>query len=102
MAHRLVLLLALFFASALSHAAIPAPVAQALAAGAIPESAVGLYVHEVSSERAVIAHGAERPLNPASTWRTGVRSIQVNLLCLICYASFSFLLDCWICLLLQR
>jgi D-alanyl-D-alanine carboxypeptidase/D-alanyl-D-alanine-endopeptidase (penicillin-binding protein 4) len=69
MLHPLVVFFALVLASALSHAAIPAPVAQALAAGGIPESAVGLYVHEVGSERPVITHGAERPLNPASTMK---------------------------------
>ena len=69
MARRFVLFVALVLVSALSHAAIPAPVAQALAAGAIPESAVGLYVHEVGAERAVITHGAERSLNPASTMK---------------------------------
>ena len=52
-----------------AHAALPAPVAQALAAAGIPESAVGLYVHEVGAERPSVAHGAERALNPASTMK---------------------------------
>lgn len=52
-----------------AHPAFPPPLAQALAAAGIPESAVGLYVHEVGVERPLIAHGAERALNPASTMK---------------------------------
>jgi D-alanyl-D-alanine carboxypeptidase/D-alanyl-D-alanine-endopeptidase (penicillin-binding protein 4) len=49
-----------------AHAALPPPVAEALARAGIPESAVGLYVHEVGAPRPLAAHGAERALNPAS------------------------------------
>src|SRR5688572_27286298 len=59
----------LLLASASTFAAIPAPIAQALAAGGIPESAVALYIHEIGAERPVISHGAERPMNPASTMK---------------------------------
>ena len=52
-----------------ARAALPPPVAQALAAAGIPESSVGLYVHEVGADRPLIAHGAERALNPASTMK---------------------------------
>jgi D-alanyl-D-alanine carboxypeptidase/D-alanyl-D-alanine-endopeptidase (penicillin-binding protein 4) len=62
-------LLALAFAGAVAAAAVPPPVAQALAAAGIPDSAVGLYVHEVGAERPLIAQGAERALNPASTMK---------------------------------
>jgi D-alanyl-D-alanine carboxypeptidase/D-alanyl-D-alanine-endopeptidase (penicillin-binding protein 4) len=51
------------------YAAVPPPVAQALAASGIPESAVGLYVHEIGAERPLVSHGAERALNPASTMK---------------------------------
>ncbi|HEV7803791.1 MAG TPA: D-alanyl-D-alanine carboxypeptidase/D-alanyl-D-alanine-endopeptidase [Burkholderiales bacterium] len=62
-------LVALFFSGAAALAALPPPVAQALTAAGIPESAVGLYVQEVGTERPLIAHGAERALNPASTMK---------------------------------
>ncbi len=65
----LVLFVSLALASAASNAALPAPVAQALAAGGIPESSVALYVHEIGAERALVSHGAERALNPASTMK---------------------------------
>jgi len=50
-------------------AALPPPVAQALAAAGIPEASVGLYVHETGAESPVMTHGAERALNPASTMK---------------------------------
>ena len=46
---------------------LPPVVAKALAQAAIPESAAGLYVHEVGAERALLSTGAERALNPASS-----------------------------------
>ncbi len=61
--------LMLFFMSIGAHAAIPAPVAQALAAAGIPESAVGLYVQDVNAQQPVVAHAADRPMNPASTMK---------------------------------
>ena len=48
-------------------ARLPQPVAQALQQAGIPESAVGIYVHEVQSERPLLAVGEDRVLNPAST-----------------------------------
>jgi len=63
------LALALGLASLASRAALPAPVAKALAAAGIPESGVALYVHETGSARPVIAHAPEKPLNPASTMK---------------------------------
>ena len=47
---------------------LPEPVAQALARAGIPESAVGVYVHEIGGD-AVLAVGAERTLNPASSMK---------------------------------
>jgi D-alanyl-D-alanine carboxypeptidase/D-alanyl-D-alanine-endopeptidase (penicillin-binding protein 4) len=52
-----------------ARAALPPPVAQALAAAGIPESSVALYIHEVDAQQPVIAHAPERPLNPASTMK---------------------------------
>ena len=49
--------------------ALPEPVARALAQAGIPESAVGVYVHEIGAEQPVLAIGADRSLNPASTMK---------------------------------
>jgi D-alanyl-D-alanine carboxypeptidase/D-alanyl-D-alanine-endopeptidase (penicillin-binding protein 4) len=63
------LIVALCGAIQTADAAVPAPVSQALAAAGIPESAVGLYVHDVTARRPIVAHGAERAFNPASTMK---------------------------------
>ena len=49
--------------------ALPEPVARALAQAGIPESAVGVYVHEIGAAEPVLAIGADRALNPASTMK---------------------------------
>ena len=46
---------------------LPAPVAKALVQAQIPESAAAFYVHEIGAERPLVAAGAERAMNPAST-----------------------------------
>jgi D-alanyl-D-alanine carboxypeptidase/D-alanyl-D-alanine-endopeptidase (penicillin-binding protein 4) len=66
--------------ASLAHAALPPPVAQALSAAGIPESAVGLYVHEIGAERPIAAHGAERALNPASTMKLVTTYAALDLL----------------------
>ncbi len=48
---------------------LPEPVARALAQAGIPESAVGIYVHEIGADQPVLSVGAERSLNPASTMK---------------------------------
>jgi len=48
---------------------LPEPVARALAKAGIPESAVGVYVHEIGVDQPVLAVGAERSLNPASSMK---------------------------------
>lgn len=48
---------------------LPEPVARALAQAGIPESAVGVYVHEIGADQPVLSVGAERALNPASTMK---------------------------------
>ena len=50
-----------------SIARLPPAVAQALQQAGIPETSVGIYVQDVSAERPLLAIGAERALNPAST-----------------------------------
>ena len=66
---RLTFFIALAVASATANAALPAPIAQALAAGGIPDSSVALYVHEIGADRPLVSYGAERVLNPASTMK---------------------------------
>lgn len=63
------LIVMLASAGATAHAALPPPVAKALAAGGIPESAAALYVHEIGAAQPVITHAAEKSLNPASTMK---------------------------------
>jgi len=48
---------------------LPEPVAKALAHAGIPVSSVGVYVHEIGAQRPVVAFGATRALNPASTMK---------------------------------
>lgn len=57
------------FAAPLSTEAaeLPGPVATALARAGIPQSAAAFYVHEIGAAPPLLAIGAERPLNPAST-----------------------------------
>jgi D-alanyl-D-alanine carboxypeptidase/D-alanyl-D-alanine-endopeptidase (penicillin-binding protein 4) len=46
---------------------LPVPVARALAQADIPEHAAAFYVHEIGAERPLLAAGAARPMNPASS-----------------------------------
>lgn len=64
MACALAVLFAIFTARA--GAQLPAPVAEALAQAGIPHSAVGAYVYDVTARKQLLAHGADRALNPAS------------------------------------
>jgi serine-type D-Ala-D-Ala carboxypeptidase/endopeptidase (penicillin-binding protein 4) len=48
-------------------AALPEPISRALAQAGIPESATAFYVHEIGAESPLLAVGAERVMNPAST-----------------------------------
>ncbi len=70
--HALILLALLLLpptSAAQSSAALPEPVARALTQAGIPESAVGVYVHEIGAAQPVIAVGADRALNPASSMK---------------------------------
>jgi serine-type D-Ala-D-Ala carboxypeptidase/endopeptidase (penicillin-binding protein 4) len=62
-------LLALLLLARVACAALPPPVAQALANAGIAESAIGLYVQDVAADKALLSHNAERALNPASTMK---------------------------------
>lgn len=48
-------------------AQLPGPISAALARADIPQDATAFYVHEIAAPRPLLAIGAERPLNPAST-----------------------------------
>jgi serine-type D-Ala-D-Ala carboxypeptidase/endopeptidase (penicillin-binding protein 4) len=48
---------------------LPAALSQALSQAGIPETAIGLYVHEIGAAEPVLAVGATRALNPASTMK---------------------------------
>ena len=50
-------------------ATLPPPVAAALAQAGVPESAIGVYAHEVGATEPFLAVGAERSLNPASVMK---------------------------------
>ena len=63
------LLLPATLAFAQTATTLPEPVARALAQAGIPESAVGIYVHEIGADQPVLSVGAERSLNPASTMK---------------------------------
>jgi len=52
-----------------AQAQLPPPVAQALARAGIPESGVGVYVHEIGATEPVVAHRTEQPFNPASVMK---------------------------------
>jgi D-alanyl-D-alanine carboxypeptidase/D-alanyl-D-alanine-endopeptidase (penicillin-binding protein 4) len=63
------LLLAPAAATAQPAGTLPEAVARALARAGIPESAVGVYVHEIGAEQPLLSVGAERALNPASSMK---------------------------------
>jgi len=48
---------------------LPPSVSQALRRAAIPESATGVYVHEIGAGRPLIALNAGRAMNPASVMK---------------------------------
>jgi serine-type D-Ala-D-Ala carboxypeptidase/endopeptidase (penicillin-binding protein 4) len=66
---RSILLAGCACACTIVHAAVPAAVAQLLAGAGIPDSSVGLYVHEIGSGKPLVTHAPEKPLNPASTMK---------------------------------
>ncbi|MCW5570211.1 MAG: D-alanyl-D-alanine carboxypeptidase, partial [Steroidobacteraceae bacterium] len=60
-------------------ATLPEPVARALAQAGIPETAIGVYVHDIGGDP-VLAVGAERSLNPASSMKIVTTSAGLELL----------------------
>ncbi|MDH5534086.1 MAG: D-alanyl-D-alanine carboxypeptidase/D-alanyl-D-alanine-endopeptidase, partial [Betaproteobacteria bacterium] len=60
---------ALVGGTARAQSRLPPALSQALSQAGIPETAVGLYVHEIGAGEPVLAVGAARALNPASTMK---------------------------------
>lgn len=50
-------------------AELPAPIAQALARHGLSDEGLGIFVQEAGAPRPLLAHHADRPLNPASTMK---------------------------------
>jgi D-alanyl-D-alanine carboxypeptidase/D-alanyl-D-alanine-endopeptidase (penicillin-binding protein 4) len=73
MLNRIIALALLLLSSTLALAqtatTLPDAVARALKQAGIPESAVGVYVHEIGADQPLLSVGAERALNPASTMK---------------------------------
>src|SRR5687768_8197362 len=55
-------------AAGFSHS-LPSPVRQALKQAHIPESAVGVYVHEIGVAHPLLSINASKPMNPASVMK---------------------------------
>ena len=64
---RPLLTVALLLFCAASLAELPPPVAARLRAAAIPEDAMGVVIRRRSDGATVLSHGAQRPMQPAST-----------------------------------
>jgi serine-type D-Ala-D-Ala carboxypeptidase/endopeptidase (penicillin-binding protein 4) len=65
---------------ALSHAALPAPIAASLRASGVPPNALSLYVREVGRESAIIDHRATSAMNPASTMKLVTTLVGLDVL----------------------
>jgi serine-type D-Ala-D-Ala carboxypeptidase/endopeptidase (penicillin-binding protein 4) len=79
----LTLVLALVFAPHQAQAqgtGLPPPVAKALAQAGIPDTGAAVYVHEIGAEQPLVAHGAERALNPASAMKLVTTYAALDLL----------------------
>ena len=48
---------------------LPGSIATALTQAGVPDSGVGVYVHDLTSDQEVLSFGADRALNPASTMK---------------------------------
>lgn len=66
---RFLLVIASLLVALPGHAALPAPVAQALLAGGVPAASVAVFVQRVDRHKPALEHRADRPLNPASTMK---------------------------------
>jgi D-alanyl-D-alanine carboxypeptidase/D-alanyl-D-alanine-endopeptidase (penicillin-binding protein 4) len=55
--------------SATPMSTLPEPIATSLGQAAVPESSIGVYVHDLTTDAPVLAVGADRPLNPASVMK---------------------------------
>ena len=67
MLRRLTLATVLFAAFGIAHAQLPAPIAQVMAQQGLPEDTLGVLV--LKGDATVLAHGANVPMQPASTMK---------------------------------
>jgi serine-type D-Ala-D-Ala carboxypeptidase/endopeptidase (penicillin-binding protein 4) len=78
---KICLLIALFSAAfSIFAAELPSSVADALKRAGIPQSAVGIYVQNVDSANAAIAHNDGKSLNPASVMKLVTTNAALDLL----------------------
>src|ERR1700680_3568082 len=67
--HAIAVFLTLVPHAAYAQTTLPAPVAAALSAAAIPSGSVAAFVQQVGGAKPVVAFNAAQPLNPASTMK---------------------------------
>jgi len=70
----------LFFLSCTAYAALPASVLDALKQANIPQTSVGVYVQAVDASQPLIAHNAQKALNPASVMKLVTTNAALDLL----------------------
>ena len=63
------ILVLLFLTSSAAAERLPVPLSKALKDSGLNESHVGIFVQEVDAKTPVLAYGADRPFNPASTMK---------------------------------
>jgi serine-type D-Ala-D-Ala carboxypeptidase/endopeptidase (penicillin-binding protein 4) len=74
------------------HVPLPGALREVLAAANVPADATGVYVHEIGAARPLIAHNADRAMNPASTMKLLTTLAGLELL----GPSFTWHTDAWL------
>jgi serine-type D-Ala-D-Ala carboxypeptidase/endopeptidase (penicillin-binding protein 4) len=74
------------------HAPLPGALREVLAGANVSPDAVGVYVHEIGATRPLIAHNADRAMNPASTMKLLTTLAGLELL----GPSFTWHTDAWL------
>jgi len=70
----------LFFLTCTAYAALPSSVIDALKQANIPQTSVGVYVQAVDANQPLIAHNAQKALNPASVMKLVTTNASLDLL----------------------
>jgi len=70
----------LFLLTCTAYAALPASVIDALKQANIPQTSVGVYMQAVDGSRPLIAHNAQKALNPASVMKLVTTNAALDLL----------------------